>query len=387
MPDLSNPPFEVANNIERNQLLALHQATVTVASELNLERALQVIVDTARELAGAEYAALGVPGPDGHLEEFVYSGMEKSAARQIAHPPRGLGLLGALLNSKVSIRLSDLTQHEKSSGFPAGHPPMKSFLGVPILAGDQNLGTFYLTNKQSATDFSESDEQLIQLFAHHASIAIQNARLYKQVSRLAIQTERERIGMDLHDGIIQSIYAVGLTLESAKFAICDDQPDLQQLLDVAINALNQTNEDIRSFISELRPHRFHGNLQESILRLAEEFSNNTKIRILVEIAPHVQETLSPSAARAVFLTCQEALSNITRHAQANNAIVKLRPSADGIQLTISDNGRGFNHSGRLGGRGLGLRNMLTRAEQLGGSFTVFSQAGVGTTLEVNLPLG
>jgi len=154
-----------------------------------------------------------------------------------------------------------------------------------------------LTNKQSATDFSESDEQLIQLFAHHASIAIQNARLYKQVSRLAIQTERERIGMDLHDGIIQSIYAVGLTLESAKFAICDDQPDLQQLLDVAINALNQTNEDIRSFISELRPHRFHGNLQESILRLAEEFSNNTKIRILVEIAPHVQETLSPSAAK------------------------------------------------------------------------------------------
>ena len=199
--------------LRNHQLAALNQAAVAIAGELSLDKVLQQIVDAARDLMRAQYAALGVPNAAGYLETFVYSGLTADQAGQIDHLPKGLGLLGALIHEQRAIRIPRLSDDPRSVGFPSGHPPMTSFLGVPIVAGGQSLGNLYLTNKLTTPEFTADDQALAEMLATHAAVAIQNARLYRQVGRLAIVEERTRIGMDLHDGIIQSIFAVGLTLE------------------------------------------------------------------------------------------------------------------------------------------------------------------------------
>jgi GAF domain-containing protein len=194
-------------------LAALNRAALAIASEVSLEKVLQQITDSARELVGARYAALGVPDADNHLEKFVTSGMTAEDKAQIPHQPRALGLLGAIMHEKRTIRVPRVSDDPRSVGYPPGHPPMQTFLGVPIVAGRKVLGNLYLTDKiplgASMAEFTVADQELVEMFAAHAAIAIQNARLYEQIGRLAIVEERSRIGMDLHDGVIQSIYAVG----------------------------------------------------------------------------------------------------------------------------------------------------------------------------------
>ena len=180
---------------ERNrQLEALNQAAIAIAGELSLDKVLQKIVDSARELVGAKYGAMGVSNADGQMEVFVYGGMTVEEAVKIAHLPRGLGLLGAIVREKRPIRVPSLEDDPRSVGFPQNHPTMVSFLGVPVLGGRQVLGNLYLTDKRGAPEFTAADQEIVEMFAVHAAVAIQNARLYEQVSRLAVVEERARIG-------------------------------------------------------------------------------------------------------------------------------------------------------------------------------------------------
>ncbi|MEJ2749754.1 MAG: GAF domain-containing protein, partial [Anaerolineae bacterium] len=308
---------------ERNrQLAALNQATMAIAGELSLERVLQKIVDSARELVDATYAAMGVPNSDGEIELFIYSGMPTEVANKMAHYPRGLGLLGVIMREKRPIRLPHLSDDPRSVGFPAHHPPMDSFLGVPVVGGAHVLGNLYLTDKKSAPEFTAGDQEVVEMFAAHAAVAIQNARLYEQVGRLAIVEERARIGMDLHDGIIQSIYAVGLTLESVKLVITQQPDRADKLLDRAIEGLNDTIRDIRNFILDLRPQRFRGDVEVGISRLVREFQANAMVSVKLDVEQESVASLPTPIARAIFLTTQEALANIARHARATQVTVK-----------------------------------------------------------------
>src|SRR3972149_348029 len=214
------------------QLEALHEASMTITAELAIDRVLQRIVDIARSLIGAQYAALGVPGQAGTLEKFLVSGMPQTQIEAIGHLPVGKGLLGILLREPKPIRIRRLQDDPRSAGFSEGHAPMTSFLGVPIISRGKLLGNLYLADKIGAEEFSEQDERLLVMLAANAAIAIENANLYQQVQRLAVLEERERIAMDLHDGIIQSIYAVGLMLEYAGLTF-DESPQQarKQLLD------------------------------------------------------------------------------------------------------------------------------------------------------------
>ncbi len=364
---------------------ALNRAALSIAGELDSEKVLQQIVDTARELVGARYAALGVPGQYGRMLRFVHSGMTREQVERIPHLPLGKGLLGTIVAERKPIRVKHIAEDPRSIGFPSGHPPMTSFLGVPIIGAGDPLGNLYLTDKIGKKGFSDSDEKLVEMLAAHAAIAIQNAQLYEQVERLAILEERTRIGMDLHDGVIQSIFAVGLTLESTRLVLPDDAGESTQLLDSAIVGLNDAIRDIRNFILDLRPRRFSGDLSQGLARLVREFQANTMIPVSMTVSQQL-DNLPTSLARAIFLTTQESMANVARHARASNVTLTLMRSAASVTLIIHDDGRGFDPFDDSRQVGHGLANMQARSEGLGGIFQIRSAPGDGTTITMRLPL-
>lgn len=381
----SPPPATTATSpLTEQTLIALHEAALAIARDLSLDNVLQHIVEAARRLAGARYAALGVPDTDGRLETFVHSGIAATVVATIPHYPQGLGLLGEIIHTQQSIRLPCLQDHPRSVGFPPNHPPMTSFLGVPIIGGGAAMGNLYLTEKIGATEFSESDQRMVEMLAAHAAVAIQNARLYNQVERLAVLEERTRIGMDLHDGVIQSIYAVGLTLESTRLALPEAPDEVMQLLDRAIMGLNDAIQDIRNYILDLRPRRFRGNLEQGLAQLVREFQANTLTPVTVETVGALDALPTP-VARALFLASQEALANVARHARATAVSVRLRVQTDAVTLTIVDNGRGFNIHDQTRHIGHGLANMQARADELRGVFSLHTAPGQGTSITLRLP--
>jgi signal transduction histidine kinase len=382
------PDEKVDRQIAERALEALNQAALAIAAELDIDKVLQLIVDLARDLGQARYSALAVgdwriPGAlDVH--RFIYSGMDPQTVRAIGHWPRGKGLLGAVIHEQQVIRLADMSQDPRSTGFPPGHPPMKSFLGVPIVAAGETLGNLYLADKHENEEFTDSDQRLIEMLAAHAAVAIQNARLYSQVERLAILEERTRIGMDLHDGVIQSIYAVGLTLESTRLALPDEAGEAYSLLGTAIEGLNEAIRDIRNFILDLRPRRFAGDVQQGMAQLVREFQANTMIPVSLSIPDQLVDLPLP-LGRAIFLTTQEALANVARHARAAKVNIVMHCNERRVKLSIQDDGLGFDASNEALSVGHGLANMQSRAEGLGGIFTLRSNPGQGTVIDLDLP--
>lgn len=372
--------------VTEQALGALNAAALAIAGNVGLDKVLRQIVESARELAGARYSALGVPNPEGLLAQFIHSGMLPETVKVIGHLPHGLGLLGAILHEGHSIRIPRIGDDPRSVGFPAGHPPMDSFLGVPIRGGSEILGNLYLTEKMGADEFTAADQEIIEMLAAHAAIAIQNARLYEQVGQLAIIEERSRIGMDLHDGVIQSIYAVGLTLESIRLLMAREPEKAVGLLDRAVDGLNDAIRDIRNFIMDLRPHRFSGDLSQAIGRLVREFQANTMVPVTLTWPAEELIGLPLPTTRTIFLTTQEALANIARHARASKVSVTLARNGQHLALTIQDDGRGFDTSSQSYMIGHGLANMRSRTEELKGSFELDSTVGQGTRLQLKIPI-
>ncbi len=369
-------------------LEALNQAALAIATELDVERVLQLIVDWARRLGDAEYAALAVGDwrttEQGDVHRFVTSGMAPEVVESMDHWPRGLGLLGAVIHEQQSIRIDNIAEDPRSSGFPENHPPMRSFLGVPIKGVGETFGNLYLTNKRNGTGFTARDEQLIEMLAAHAAVAVQNAKLYSQVERLAILEERSRIGMDLHDGVIQSIFAVGLTLESTRLTLPPEATESAALIDAAVDGLNDAIRDIRNFILDLRPRRFPGDVQQGLSQLVREFQANTMVPVTLSIPEETSDLPTPMA-RAIYLTTQEALANIARHARADNVSVTLYCNEERVNLLVRDDGRGFDPDTESVRIGHGLANMQARASGLGGRFNLESAPGKGTAISLDLP--
>jgi signal transduction histidine kinase len=264
---------------------------------------------------------------------------------------------------------------------------MTSFLGVPIVSKGALLGTLYLTDKIGAPEFSQDDEQLIVMLAAHAAIAIENARLYQQVQRLAVLEERERIGMDLHDGIIQSIYAVGLILEYCNLLLDEDPRSAKSKLNQAIAGLNEVIRDIRNYILDLRPQRFQGkDLPGGLFELIRVFRANTLIQADLQVESEGDLGLTQGQASGLFHIAQEALANVAKHARARTVSVGLSRNGSQVTLTVKDNGRGFDPTHVAAYEGHGLRNMEARTRLLGGQLSVESTPGNGTTVQVSVPI-
>jgi signal transduction histidine kinase len=544
------------------RLVALHRASLELVSDLSLEIVLERIAQLARDQAGARYAALGVLDDHGKLIKFIPVGMTVDEIKQMVHPPIGLGLIGAIAKEHRTIRVPDISKDERGVGFPPNHPEMTSFLGVPILLGNQLFGQIYLTDKEDYPEFTRDDERVIETLAAYAAVAINNARMYKdlverdealaqrnkdlgllnnigemlastnqmdeildkildhimsylnveageiflteedgsslrmarhrgevadtfwtkdqfrlgegfvgmvaeigkpmvsnslqqgmhflrrkvinagfkcvacipltahgnvvgvmgiatrhlqrlnqreidlltaigtwagtaienirlnqQGRRLAVLEERDRIGMDLHDGIIQSIYAVGLALDYARMEVESNPHKAVMKLEQAIEGLNSTIRDIRTYIMDLRPRQFRGeNLKDSLQRLIDETRANTHLEVIL-VGPEDGELILPTLiATALFHICQEALANIAKHAQAHQANIRLWTSPGQVLLEISDDGIGFDLPRMRMALGHGLANMVTRARKVGGDLEINSEPGKGTTILAWAPL-
>jgi len=312
--------------------------------------------------------------------------MTAEEVKHVGHLPRGEGLLGLLLREPHPIRVADIGADPRSAGFCENHPPMRSFLGVPIVSHGRLLGNLYLTDKIDAPEFDASDERLITMLAAHAAIAIDNARLYREVGRLAVIEERERIGMELHDGIIQSIYAVGLTLEYASLVL-DEQPQMaRERLSQAIAGLNDVIRDIRSYILDMRPQRFAGkDLAAGLRDLARAFRANTFISVDLDIDPQVSALIEPDRAMGLLHIAQEGLANVAKHARARTVSLSLLRDGDTLILELKDDGAGFDPLTVTPYAGHGMRNMEERARLLKGEWRVESAPGAGTCIQVRVP--
>lgn len=556
------PPVNAAPLQKR--LAALHEAALVLIRESSLELLLHQLAELARQLVDAQYAAVGVLDEERNLLDFIPVGMSDDEVTTIGSLPQGKGLLGVLRHTNQSIRLIDLKLDPRSVGFPANHPNMASFLGVPIWNKDVQVGQIYLTNKIGELEFSNDDQKVIETLASYAAISITNSRLYHELNeskealtrrtenlymlnqlasilatstdideildralretlevmdievgelhlrqedgqtfllsrhqgssvknmynaarfelgegiigqvaesgqfasitlppsephpdlnpailtgefsqlscfplagrggilgtfsiiirdpvpldeielqfmtaisawmgtavenlnlntqqrRLAVLEERERIAMDLHDGIIQSIYAVGLTLEHARMLLGEDLVQSRNRISQAISDLDKTIRDIRSYILDLRPrHIREDSLNESIARLVAEFKANTFLDVNLQLPKDEITRLSEAAAMALFHICQEALANIAKHARAQQVEVVLWKTRDRVLLEISDDGRGFDMQQIKLTLGHGLMNIQTRAHTVGGDVEINTEPGRGTTILAWVPLG
>ncbi|MEN4042062.1 MAG: GAF domain-containing sensor histidine kinase [Anaerolineaceae bacterium] len=543
------------------RLAALHRASLELVGDISLESLLHRIAEMACQQVNAQYAAVGILGESGQLEQFITVGMTEEEIQQMEHPPRGLGLIGALMRSDETIRIPNIAADPRSVGFPKRHPAMTSFLGVPIRSGSRQLGQIYLTNKLGANEFSDDDQLVIETLASYAAVGVTNARLYKQLirrdrvltrrnenlallnelastlassfdidaildkslsqvmdylslevgevylrqgdtrtlvrvhhrsksltglwnqsefrfgqgmvgvtaetgqasqitlagengsdlsqsviesefnqiacfplngrqgilgvlcvaahpsqpigelemqfltaisswiaasvenvrlnlqqRRLAVLEERERIGMDLHDGVIQSIYAVGLTLEHARLLMNEDKTQATRRIEQAIDDLNSTIRDIRAYILDLRPRQLHNeNLIQGVQRLVSEFRANTLVEVALHGPADGLAELPDTQAIALFHICQEALANIAKHARAQHVTITLWATAGRALLEVQDDGRGFELEKVRLTLGHGLSNMQTRARNAGGDVDFTSEPGQGMTVFAWVP--
>jgi signal transduction histidine kinase len=364
-------------------VMALDAATRGIAGVLEIDAVLELIVDRVRDLVGSRYAALGIVDASGVIERFITVGIDPADREQIGRLPQGHGLLGLIVREGRSFRIPEIAAHPDSSGFPPHHPPMRSFLGVPIILAGVSVGNLYLTDKNGAPEFSEGDQALVEMFALHAGIAIENARLHAQVQRLAIVDERERIAKDLHDGIIQSIYAVGLSLEDLPELMDEDREEAQARVDRAIDALHVTIRDIRNFIMGLRPELLdNDDLVGSLQALAEEVRLSSIVEVDTAIDREAAATIPTHARAAVFHITREALSNVARHARATRASIGLDMVGPAVRLEIGDNGVGFDPQSERASTHQGLTNMAGRAARHGGVLSIESGRGAGTRIIV-----
>src|SRR5262245_6589240 len=370
----------------QERLIALHQASLELVKDVSLDHLLQQIAQVACEQSSADYAAVGVLDEKGGLKQFITVGMTQDEVRRIAHPPVGLGLLGELMDTERPLRVSVIQKHPKSVGFPAHHPVMIPFLGVPIRTSDSQLGQIYLTKKKNAPEFTEDDERIIQMFAAYAAAAIQNARVHENTRRLAVLEERERIGMDLHDGIIQSIYGIGLLLENAQHSLNEESVEAKSRIQAAIEGLNQTIRDLRAYILDLRPRKLgEEGLFNGIQRLVSEFRAHTLAEVQVSGSDSELNDLPEAYALALFHICQEALANTAKHAKAKKVEISLWTTNDRALLEIRDDGKGFDPDTTNLSTGHGLANMQTRVHAVGGDVEISSRIGDGTTVFVWVP--
>jgi signal transduction histidine kinase len=369
-------------------LKAVSDAVLAVAAELSVEEVLQRLVHSARELAEARFAALGLPDGDGGFRRFLTSGMSDELIASLGPLPRTHGVLGAMLETQAPYRTRDIHEHPRFRGWwPAGHPDMRSFLGVPIVAPAGVIGAFYLTEKVGAPDFTDEDEELIGLLAAHAAIAIANARLYEESRELSIVAERNRLALDLHDVVAQKLFGLVLTAEAAQTLVERDPGAAREQVAKLPALAREALDELRSLVFELRPPDLERDGLCGALRKHVEVLRRLQQR---EIELDVDDELPAAAARdgEVLRIAQEALQNALRHAQAEHVAVRLRAVDGRVVLEVADDGVGFEpDAAALRSRRLGLTSMEERARRVGGRLEIRSAPGAGTTVRLEVSAG
>src|SRR4051794_8572444 len=309
---------------------AVSDQVLAIAAERTVEGGLGRMAEAACDLAGARYAALGVPDGEGGFRHFVTHGMTARQMEAIGPLPRTHGMLGATLGSTRSYRSDDVTADPRFDGYPAKHPVMHAFMGVPIARGGTVLGAFYLADKRPRGSFGEDDQDAVELLAAHAAIAIENARLLERSRALSVVEERNRLARELHDAVSQTMFSAALTAEAAAGLAEPAAPEAAAEMRRAGGLVRDAATELRALIFQLRP----AELDE--VGLAEALRKHIELVRRADHAP-VEFRASSGARRppdvelAAFRIAQEALRNAVRHGAAERIEVELA-CADGLRL-------------------------------------------------------
>jgi signal transduction histidine kinase len=397
MPDTGGQPRryggDMSSRTPRGGIEAVSAALLAMNRRLEVRDVLQTIVASARELLGAEYAALGVPDHHGGFAQFVVDGVSEEQWKAIGPLPRQHGVLAAMLHEGAPQRLADVRTFESFAGWPRAHPLMKDFIGMPILDDEEVLGAVFLANKTGSpppggpAGFTQEDEDLLRILADHAAIALTNARLYERSRELTLVGERSRIAHELHDAVSQKLFSLRLTAQAAA-ALVDSDPGRakDEIRHVAALAAEAADE-LRSVVVELRPAGLDEDGLTATLRTEARVLDRVHAANVTFRATRVR-ALPATQEEALLRVAQEAMHNALRHASAATVGVTLEGVGRGARLSIRDDGRGFDASAvRRAGRHLGLVSMRDRADGVGGRLTVQSAPGKGTVIEMEVPGG
>jgi signal transduction histidine kinase len=365
-------------------LKAVSDAVLAIGSQQSTDEVLQRLVESARTLVDARYAALGIPDGEGGFSQFLTAGMSDKLIASLGPLPTTHGMLGAMLEGPASFRTTDIHQDPRFRGWwPRGHPDMRTFLGVPIVANESVIGAFYLTEKQRGVEFTAADQELIELLASHAAIAITNSRLHEHSRELSVLSERNRLALELHDAVSQKLFGLVLNAETVATLLERDLPaardQVLELQELAREAL----DELRSLIFELRPPELERDGLCGALR--------KHVDVLRRVQPTPVELegdleLEGDAGRdgEVYRIAQEALQNALRHAQATRIVVRLHSDDGRILLDVVDDGIGFDPDAiEVRSRRLGLTSMEERAHRLGARLEIHSAKGEGTTVHLD----
>lgn len=368
-------------------LAAVSDAVAAITADASLERVLYKLVSAAQDLAGATYAAVGVPESEGDtFARFITVGMSDELIERLGPLPRTHGLLAAMLTDPDPHRTQDITEDPRFRGWwPQEHPKMTSFLGVPIVARGGVVGAFYLTDKQDGGSFSAEDEDRIALLAAHAAVAIENAALLEASRATALVEERDRMARELHDAINQSLFGLTLTSRAAAAHLTSDPGRAAEELDEVQRLAGQALAELREVVtgmrtSDLRRDGLVAAIRSDVALLDRvhdaavsfQFSGDLRVDDVVE--------------HEIYRIVQEALTNALRHAEADEVVVRLTAGSDATVAEISDDGFGFDPNAEgIRSHRLGLTSMEERATAVGGTLEIDSGPDAGTTVKLRVP--
>jgi signal transduction histidine kinase len=364
------------------KLRRLVQAILFLGAELYLPVVLRRIVEEARDLVDAQYGALGVLTEDGRaLERFLTVGLTTEEEQAIGPRPTGKGVLGSLIADATPLRLADIARSPDKVGTPDHHPHMTSFLGIPILVHGEVYGNLYLTNKRGAREFSEQDEELAVALAMAAGIAIENARLHSLVRDHALTEDRDRIARDLHDSVIQRLFAIGLSLQGTARLV--ERPEAVMRIGEAIEKLDETIRQLRKAIFDIELTINKEGLHPKVLDLVHELRPVLGIHPQVSFSGPVESAVTAELTEELLAILREALTNVGKHANASRVVITIA-AGDELRLVVADDGDGMSE---ISSAGLGLKNIRQRAERLGGGMEIGRSREGGTRLTWHVPLG
>ena len=366
------------STVQRDRFVALLDAAAQVSEQGELHGLLEAVVDIAMDLTGARYGALGVVGAHGVLVDFIQRGVGPEAAAAIGHPPLGLGVLGAISRGE-SVRLEDIAVHPESQGMPEGHPSMTSFLGVPLRVRNDIFGNIYLADKTDG--FSEEDQNTIETLSLIAGSAVANVRIHLRLRETAVAEDRARIARDVHDDIIQDLFAVGLSLQSLADSLSDTESS--DVVRTQVERVDDCITSLRQFIFNLRrPATPTRDLEIEVSELVEELAEPYSADVEVSVDA-MADGFSNDTADAVLHIIKEATSNALRHSGSALVRVLVTGGFNNLSVSVIDHGSGFDANREHAG--MGLANLQQRAVDVGGELAVKS-SGNGTTVTLVLPL-
>lgn len=378
------------HGLDEKALRRLLVAGRGLVSDLELDRVLASVLEAAIEITGARYAALGVLNADrSGLENFIHAGIDEPTRKRIGDLPTGKGVLGILIEDPRPLRLADVGADPRSYGFPPGHPPMKTFLGVPITIRGKPWGNLYLTEKAGGEEFNRDDQEAAIVLAEWAAIAIGNARSIAadrlRFSMEAAEQERLQWARELHDETLQGLAAIRLILATARRG---GPGGLEGAVDRSLEQIDLEIASLRRLISDLRPDSLDQlGIEAALGGLAARVESRFQgVRVEVTCTPSDGERLELPPQIAIYRVAQEAITNAIRHGGAGAINVELERVAQRAEaeLRVRDDGCGFDFD--RAELGFGIVGMQERAELAGGTLSIESAAGAGSTIRLQIPI-